>query len=47
LLIPSKTLHEKTSLFPEVCAAAGIPYDTLIDRLLKAALDRGRMLVDA
>jgi D-alanine-D-alanine ligase len=36
-----------TSLFPEVCAAAGIPYDTLIDRLLKAALDRGRTLVDA
>jgi D-alanine-D-alanine ligase len=36
-----------TSLFPEVCAAAGIPYDTLIDRLIKAALDRGRTLVDA
>jgi D-alanine-D-alanine ligase len=31
-----------TSLFPEVCAAAGIPYDSLIDRLIKAALERGR-----
>ncbi len=36
-----------TSLFPEVCSAAGIPFDTLIDRLVRAALDRGRLLVDA
>jgi D-alanine-D-alanine ligase len=36
-----------TSLFPEESAADGIPYDTLIDRLVKAALDRGRTLVDA
>jgi len=35
-----------TSLFPEVCASAGIPYDALIDRLVRAALDRGRALVD-
>jgi len=36
-----------TSLFPEVCAAAGIPFDTLVERLVRAALDRGRALVDA
>lgn len=36
-----------TSLFPEVCAAAGIPFDALVDRLARAALDRGRALVDA
>jgi D-alanine-D-alanine ligase len=35
-----------TSLFPEECAAAGIPFDTLVDRLVRAALERGRMLVD-
>jgi len=35
-----------TSLFPEECAAAGMPYDALIDRLVRAALDRGRALVD-
>ena len=36
-----------TSLFPEVCAAAGIPFDALVERLVRAALDRGRALVDA
>lgn len=35
-----------TSLFPEVAAAAGIGYDALVDRLVRAALDRGRALVD-
>jgi len=35
-----------TSLLPEECAALGIPYDTLIDRLVRAALDRGRTLVE-
>ena len=35
-----------TSLFPEECAAAGIPFDALVDRLVRAALDRGRALVD-
>jgi D-alanine-D-alanine ligase len=35
-----------TSLLPEECAASGIPYDTLIDRLVRAALDRGRTLVE-
>lgn len=30
-----------TSLFPDECAAAGIPFDVLIDRLVKAALSRG------
>ena len=34
-----------TSLFPEVCAADGISYDALINRLITAALDRGRALV--
>ena len=34
-----------TSLFPEVCGAAGISYDALIDRLVRAALDRGRTVV--
>ena len=34
-----------TSLFPEVCAAAGVPFDALIDQLVHAALDRGRILV--
>jgi D-alanine-D-alanine ligase len=36
-----------TSLFPDECAAAGISFDALIDRLVRAALDRGRALVDA
>ncbi len=35
-----------TSLFPEECAANGIAFDALIDRLIRAALDRGRSLVD-
>jgi len=41
--LPSLT---PTSLFPEECAAAGISYDALIDRLVRAALERGRALVD-
>ncbi|GAC1311827.1 MAG: D-alanine--D-alanine ligase [Vulcanimicrobiaceae bacterium] len=36
----------RTSLFPEVCGAAGIGFDALVDRLVRAALDRGRTLVD-
>ncbi|MBD5656438.1 MAG: D-alanine--D-alanine ligase [Candidatus Eremiobacteraeota bacterium] len=36
-----------TSLLPEECAALGISYEALIDRLVRAALDRGRQLVDA
>ncbi|HMD02360.1 MAG TPA: D-alanine--D-alanine ligase [Candidatus Baltobacteraceae bacterium] len=36
-----------TSLLPDECAAAGIPFDVLIDRLTAAALGRGRALVDA
>lgn len=36
-----------TSLLPEEAAAAGIGYDALVDRLVRAALDRGRLLVDA
>ncbi len=35
-----------TSLFPDECAAVGISFDVLIDRLIGAALDRGRALVD-
>jgi D-alanine-D-alanine ligase len=35
-----------TSLLPEECASAGIQYDALIERLVGAALDRGRELVD-
>jgi len=35
-----------TSLFPDVCAAAGISFDALVDRLVRAALDRGRALAD-
>jgi len=35
-----------TSLLPEECLAAGISYDALVDRLVRAALDRGRVLVD-
>ncbi len=34
-----------TSLFPEECAAAGIGYDAVVERLVHAALDRGRLLV--
>ncbi len=37
----------QTSLFPEVCAAAGISFDALVERLVRAGLDRGRTLVDA
>lgn len=33
-----------TSLIPEECAAVGIPYDALIERLVAAALGRGRAL---
>ena len=29
-----------TSLFPDECAAVGVPFDALIDRLVKAALGR-------
>lgn len=36
-----------TSLVPEECAAAGIAFDALVERLVRAALDRGRTLVDA
>jgi D-alanine-D-alanine ligase len=36
----------QTSLFPEECAAAGIPFDALVDRLVRAALDRGRSFAD-
>jgi D-alanine-D-alanine ligase-like ATP-grasp enzyme len=35
-----------TSLFPDECAAAGITFDALVDQLIRAALDRGRALVD-
>ncbi len=35
-----------TSLLPEECSAVGIPYDSLIDQLVRAALDRGRALVE-
>lgn len=35
-----------TSLLPEECSAAGISYDALIERLVRAALDRGRILVE-
>jgi D-alanine--D-alanine ligase len=34
-----------TSLLPEECAAAGIPYEALIDRLVRAALERGQAFV--
>jgi D-alanine-D-alanine ligase len=34
------------SLFPDECAAMGIGFDALIDRLVRAANDRGRSLVD-
>jgi D-alanine-D-alanine ligase len=35
-----------TSLLPEECAAAGIGYDVLVDRLVRAALGRDRALID-
>jgi D-alanine-D-alanine ligase len=35
-----------TSLFPEECAAIGISFEALVDRLVRAALDRGRTLVE-
>lgn len=35
-----------TSLVPDECAAIGLSYDALIDRLLRAALARGRELSD-
>jgi D-alanine-D-alanine ligase len=35
-----------TSLFPEECAATGITFDGLVDRLIRAALERDRSLVD-
>jgi len=35
-----------TSLLPDQCAAAGIPFDTFIERLVQAALERGRAFVD-
>ena len=35
-----------TSLLPEEAAAAGITFDALVERLVRAALDRGRQLVD-
>lgn len=35
------------SLLPEECAAVGISYEALVDRLVQAALDRGRQFVDA
>jgi D-alanine-D-alanine ligase len=34
------------SVFPDEAAATGIPFDALIDRLVRSALDRGRSLVD-
>ncbi|MDQ2908416.1 MAG: D-alanine--D-alanine ligase [Candidatus Eremiobacteraeota bacterium] len=36
-----------TSLLPEECSAAGISYDALVERLVRAALDRGRILTEA
>jgi D-alanine-D-alanine ligase len=35
-----------TSLLPEECAAVGIGFDVLIDRLIRAAADRGRTFAD-
>jgi D-alanine-D-alanine ligase len=35
-----------TSIFPEECAAAGIGFEALVENLTKAALARGRELVD-
>jgi D-alanine-D-alanine ligase len=31
-----------TSIFPDECAATGVPFDSLIDRLVQAALRRNR-----
>jgi D-alanine-D-alanine ligase len=36
----------QTSLLPEECSAAGIGYDVLVDRLVRAALGRDRTLLD-
>lgn len=36
-----------TSLLPEECSAAGISYDALVERLVRVALDRGRILAEA
>ncbi len=36
-----------TSLLPDECAAAGITFDALVDRLVRAALDRGRKFASA
>ena len=33
-----------TSILPDECAAIGITYDALVDRLVRAALERGRKL---
>jgi D-alanine-D-alanine ligase len=35
-----------TSLYPDQAAASGVPFDALVDRLVRAALDRGRTLVE-
>ena len=35
-----------TSLLPEECAATGISFEALIDRLIRAALDRDRAFAD-
>ena len=35
-----------TSVLPDECAAIGISFDALVDRLVRAALDRGRTLVE-
>jgi D-alanine-D-alanine ligase len=35
-----------TSILPDECAAIGISFDALVDRLVRAALDRGRTLVE-
>jgi D-alanine-D-alanine ligase len=35
-----------TSLLPEECAATGIGFDVLIDRLVRAAADRARAFAD-
>lgn len=35
-----------TSILPDECAAIGISFDALVDRLVRSALDRGRTLVE-
>jgi len=35
-----------TSLFPDECIAMGLTYDGLVERLVRAALDRGRAFVE-